>query len=433
VFPIIEIGMSAVPSARPLAPPHWTWRSGLEGRPTLRELDKVMDPAEAPRIIADDTYRAGLRALSDENARLRAVLGHCPKCIAVLDEEGQLVGYNHEFRGLFARPPELGASVLKHFDETDARLLESVIRSAGTSSHRAALVRLDPDSPEGESPRHVEFLVATLPWIEGGTIGVVLAGDDRTPELAHRDEMRSLSQTNSLGAFALAQSMLQHDVGSAQATALAAVRALAAVEHADLPLSHESVRARLEDATRALLHATAALERARVTSPRQPSVPADLRTCAQRAARAVVPPHARHAIYLDVRVPEAISVAIASAELTQLIANLLGNALLAVEEAQRAGHVELVVDQPETDAQTVLLRVRDDGVGIEPSRLVAVFDPFETTRPDRGAVGLGLAIARRIVESAGGSIKLMSEVGRGTEVVVELPALAAASANETRQ
>ena len=415
--------MTAVESARPLAPPHWTWRSGLEGRATLRELDQFMD-AQSPRAVAEDTYRAGLRALSDENARLRAVLGHCPKCIAVLDEEGRLVGYNHEFRGLFARPPELGASVVAHFEATDAALLESVIRSAGTTRRTAALVRLGPESSNGATLRHVEFLVATLPWIDGGTIGVILAGDDRTPELAHHHEVRTLHQANSLGAFALAQSMLQHDVGAAQATALAALRALASVEHAALPLSDEGVRARLDDAMRALQHATAALERARISQPRDPSQRADLRTCAQRAARVVVPPHATHAIYLDVSVPEDLVVPLAATELTQMLVNLLGNALAAIDEAKRAGHVKVVAEAIEGEAPRVLVRVVDDGIGIEPSRLVSVFDPYETTRPDRGAVGLGLAIARRMVESAGGSIKLMSEVDRGTEVLVELPRLA---------
>jgi signal transduction histidine kinase len=78
------------------------------------------------------------------------------------------------------------------------------------------------------------------------------------------------------------------------------------------------------------------------------------------------------------------------------------------------------------------VEVADRGVGIGPEDLARLFTPFFRGDPSRtrktGGVGLGLALAKRIVEAHGGTIALESEVGRGTTVRVRLPAAAAATA-----
>jgi signal transduction histidine kinase len=63
--------------------------------------------------------------------------------------------------------------------------------------------------------------------------------------------------------------------------------------------------------------------------------------------------------------------------------------------------------------------VADHGVGIAPADLGHVFDPYFTTK--RGGTGLGLPIAKNIVEGLGGTIQVSSELGRGTEIAIELP------------
>ena len=70
----------------------------------------------------------------------------------------------------------------------------------------------------------------------------------------------------------------------------------------------------------------------------------------------------------------------------------------------------------------VCARVTDTGCGIQAEDLEKIFDPFFTTKdPDKGT-GLGLSVSLRILESFGGKIEVVSEVGRGSTFSVLLPA-----------
>jgi two-component system NtrC family sensor kinase len=76
----------------------------------------------------------------------------------------------------------------------------------------------------------------------------------------------------------------------------------------------------------------------------------------------------------------------------------------------------------------VRVRVRDDGVGIPADVLPHIFEPFFTTKEDQQRTGLGLAVARSIVEQHGGTIGVESALEKGTEFMVALPRRAPAQA-----
>lgn len=108
-------------------------------------------------------------------------------------------------------------------------------------------------------------------------------------------------------------------------------------------------------------------------------------------------------------------------ELEQLWTNLLTNALDALgDNPGGSGRIELITDTP--DLRHVRVQIRDNGRGIDPHILPRVFEPRFTTKQGavRYGLGLGLAIARRIVDAHGGSIDLRSEPG-STLVSVRLP------------
>jgi two-component system, cell cycle sensor histidine kinase and response regulator CckA len=78
----------------------------------------------------------------------------------------------------------------------------------------------------------------------------------------------------------------------------------------------------------------------------------------------------------------------------------------------------------------VVVEVEDTGTGIAPEVLDKVFDPFFTTKEVGKGTGLGLTIAQSILQSHGGSMRIHSEVGKGTRFTLALPALGAPAAEE---
>ena len=103
-----------------------------------------------------------------------------------------------------------------------------------------------------------------------------------------------------------------------------------------------------------------------------------------------------------------------SRRIEQVFVNLFLNAALAVESRQEGS----IVVTTETTPQHVIVNVRDDGVGIAPDKLDAIFEPFMTTRPSGGGTGLGLSICRDIVVRTGGNIVAKSALGEGTTMEI---------------
>jgi light-regulated signal transduction histidine kinase (bacteriophytochrome) len=102
-------------------------------------------------------------------------------------------------------------------------------------------------------------------------------------------------------------------------------------------------------------------------------------------------------------------------QLNQVMANLLSNAIQAVEVG---GHIWLGAT---SNAETTQIVVRDNGCGMSKETLRNLFQPFYTTKGDLGN-GLGLYISHEIVERHGGSITVESGPNGGTAIRISLPA-----------
>jgi two-component system NtrC family sensor kinase len=100
-------------------------------------------------------------------------------------------------------------------------------------------------------------------------------------------------------------------------------------------------------------------------------------------------------------------------QINQVLLNLLLNA---VQSMDKPGTIRVTLGRDEDEA---ILSVSDEGKGISPENLSHIFRPFFTTKGH--GTGLGLSLARRMVESHGGSITVSSEVGSGTLFAVRLP------------
>ncbi len=105
-------------------------------------------------------------------------------------------------------------------------------------------------------------------------------------------------------------------------------------------------------------------------------------------------------------------------KLGQVFLNLLVNALQALPST---GTEVVTVRVSAPSPGVVRVEVRDTGEGIAPEVLPRVFDPFFTTKPVGVGTGLGLFVCQGIVTTTGGTIRIESEVAKGTTVTVEFP------------
>jgi len=106
------------------------------------------------------------------------------------------------------------------------------------------------------------------------------------------------------------------------------------------------------------------------------------------------------------------------AKLNQVFLNLLKNAASAFEGASPEG--EIVVSTRVRSGR-LQLEVRDTGRGIEPERLPRLFELDFSRQGSRVKLSLGLPSSRGVVEAIGGTLRIDSELGRGTAVRIELP------------
>jgi signal transduction histidine kinase len=152
--------------------------------------------------------------------------------------------------------------------------------------------------------------------------------------------------------------------------------------------------------------------------PRLKREPVSVRRLLGDLATFIAPEHARKGVTLEVDVDRGPAVVAAdSFQLKHALLNLILNALQATPPG---GRVTVATDG---DDDRLTIRVADTGEGITPEALPRVFDVFFTTR--EGGTGLGLPIARRIVEEHGGTLAVASAAGAGTTATLTLPARAA--------
>lgn len=104
-----------------------------------------------------------------------------------------------------------------------------------------------------------------------------------------------------------------------------------------------------------------------------------------------------------------------ASQLNQVFLNLINNAAHAI------GEEGTITVSSRIDAEGIAIRVVDNGRGIAPDVLPRVFEPYFTTKPAGQGTGIGLSIAREIVENHGGTIVVESTSPEGTTFLVRFP------------
>jgi two-component system, LuxR family, sensor kinase FixL len=381
------------------------------------------------RLVAETFASALARKEAEEALRASeqsksAILASLSSAVAVLDRDGRIVDVNARWRRA-ERPPVMcgvGENLLDGFARSpsvDAGAavpgILGVLR--GERSEFALEYRCQTSAGEPW------YLVTAVP-LEGVDGGAVVSCTDITERKRaeldaerSRHEMAHFTRVSTLAQLAVS---LAHEMNQPLTGILVNARAgLRLLEGA--PPDIDEVKEILRDVVDDDKRASEVIQRLRdlLRKGEPERVALDINVVVSDVVRLL----AADAIIRNVTVtlelsPREVLVAGDRVELQQVVLDLVLNAMDAVAEG--AGSARTIVVKTEAASGTVHVVVRDTGTGLRPGSLDLIFEPLFTTKPKR--LGMGLAIARSIVESHGGAISAADHPAGGAVVHVALPA-----------
>ncbi|MBD2302957.1 ATP-binding sensor histidine kinase [Nostoc sp. FACHB-190] len=108
--------------------------------------------------------------------------------------------------------------------------------------------------------------------------------------------------------------------------------------------------------------------------------------------------------------------------LNQVFMNIINNAIDALETSDKNCHPTIKIQTELTEDKTIIIRIADNGLGMNNSEQNQIFNPFFTTKPVGSGTGLGLSTSYSIVvEKHGGKLSCISAPGEGAEFIIEIP------------
>lgn len=390
---------------------------GLVWGLTWRDLVKVFGALlllAAASILLFTTfqnYRAVTQTFERVKSLMRNILQSIPTGVLTLDSRGVATSLNsaaERLLGLRASmmvgrrvdevlqtAPDLSAWVSSAI--TGERLLQETTLSLTGDRDRRVMLRVSASELRDEAGRPDGLVVLLRDITEVSRLELQLRRADKLAALGTLAAGVAHEVKNPLHALGLNLHLLAEELGSSHPSP-AEIKGYLDTLRAEVQRLHRIVENFL-----------------RFSKPSVPEVkPLDLNALLERVLSLVAFEAADHAVTIETHFdPTLPSVPGDEGQLAQVFLNLAINAL----QAMPSGGALAVITRMQNGCAEVV--VTDTGEGIPMEILPHVFDPYFTTRP--GGVGLGLAIAHRIVEGHHGMIDAESEVRKGSVMIVRLP------------
>lgn len=144
----------------------------------------------------------------------------------------------------------------------------------------------------------------------------------------------------------------------------------------------------------------------------------DINALVQDSVTYIDPRLTRAQVTVHLNLGEIPQIQVDREKIGEILINLMDNAVFACKEDGKVTINTSLIKNPE---RRVLIEIIDTGEGIAPEHLATVFNPLFTTKAVGEGSGMGLALARRVVEEHGGAITISSKLGEFTIVEVLLP------------
>lgn len=331
----------------------------------------------------------------------QAVFAHYPDPIIVVNAQGHIVAVNQQAEALFGKPRPGEPLIFRIRHHAAVELFEQAMRTGQPAVSQLAL----------EDGRI--FQAYAQPWsLTNSLQGAILLLRDVT-ELVHavrgrRELAANLGhelRTPLTSLRVLAETLLQSDLNDPELSRQLAERVLDEVE---------AMTALVED-----MISLSMIESGRVPLRLEPLPLAEV--VAERVRR-IRPLADEKRIAIEQEVPPDIVLALDRERFGQVLTNLLDNA---VKFTPPEGRITVRAERVDN---RVRLFVQDTGPGIPPEALPHIFERFykldrARTRGEQRSTGIGLAIAKHLVQAHGGRIWAESAPGRGATFVIELPVI----------
>lgn len=425
------------------------WGAQVRGIGTL-----IMHQDATERVRAEEQVARASWAIEQQRAVLLGILDRSPVGYLFHDEDGNLQLVNERLRELYGMDPEdleIGAPtpVIKAIgsrlgvDEGTVELWERQTREAVMQGDWVPVSWTLPDG------RIIEARGARLPGF-----GALFTHDDVTERLHVQEKLMEADRLASLGRLVAG---VAHEVNTPLGNGITALSVMAD--------SIEDIRRALEGGTLRKSQFTEFLDEAAETvgiARRNLDRAAHLvRTFKQVARNQAVGERARFNLRTEISdlvttfqhdlrlrgvevtldLPGDIELESYPGDLTQIVGNLIANALAhafrrpdagpAEEEAMPAGPGQRIAIRARRLGGEVNLAISDNGAGMEPAVMARIFEPFFTTASGNGGTGLGLSIVHNAVTGLlGGQLTVESKPGAGTTFRIVLPLVAPREAVE---
>jgi PAS domain S-box-containing protein len=406
----------------------WFLHSGVVLRSADGTLQRIIG------TVTDVTARVReARARRAAGARLRAVLASLPGHVALLDRSGVIVAVNQGWRRL-ARATGADPS-RRAFIGTSYLEICRRAANAGDQSAAAALTGIESVlngsvrqwSCEYESALQSERhrFVARARRLARPAGGVLISHFDVTGSHWAEQHGREVAHMARLAKMGELAASLAHELNQPLAGMMSNAQTAARLLATDEP-SFNEVRAILADIvedSRRAGEVTRSM-RALLGCKEVVFAPLSLNDLVRDTRRLLnsdaIIRQTTLSMELDPRLPLGSGDHV---QLQQVVLNLIVNGLDAVGDVP-LGVRQVVVRTQQVDSETIELAVMDNGPGISPTTCQHMFEPFYTTKRD--GMGLGLSIARSIVEAHGGIIQAENLPESGTVLRIRLPTVGSA-------
>ncbi len=396
------------------------WSPELQAR--LRLVSEVLASALA-RQAADTALRAG-------EAMKSSILASLSSGVAVLDRTGHIIAVNdrwiqlaHEQHEIVLGEVTIGANYLELCRVAAARgaphaeAARKGIESVLGRSRSSFTLDYETDGPAGE-----RWAVLRVVPLSGAQGGAVVTHSDVTErhraEVEARLRLQELAHFTRVAAMGELTSSLAHQLNQPLTGIMTNAHAARRLLEETAPELRE-IRSILDDIVDDDRRAADVIQQLRdlLQKGRSDHALLDLNSVVQDVVRLVSSDALIHSVVVaEDLTPEMPIVRGNRVELQQVVLNLLLNAFEAVRETPDARRVEV---RTRIEPPGVEVIVSDTGRGLDDGVEARIFEPFFSTKPS--GMGMGLSIARSIVDAHGGRISAGRHGPRGTEIRFALP------------